>query len=127
MHGASLCKVSCSVTIPSEDPFCGQQPLHTHGATGVNARSTNTNFRSCTKNSVQLRSVTTYWGLKVNFETSILHFHIRWTFVVNQGVIYQCSLKNGLVDLTRQKDCDYRHNIIMILRHFISISNYFES
>jgi hypothetical protein len=49
VHGASLCKVSCSVTIPSEDPFCRQQSLHTHGAPGVNARSTNTNFRSCTK------------------------------------------------------------------------------
>ena len=49
VHGASLCKVSCSLTIPSEDPFCGQQPLHTHGAPGVNARSANTNFRSCIK------------------------------------------------------------------------------
>jgi hypothetical protein len=49
VHGASLCKVSCSMTIPSEDPFCCQQPLHTHRAPGVNARSTNTNFRSCIK------------------------------------------------------------------------------
>ena len=54
VHGASICKVSCSVTIPSEDPFCGQQPLHTHWTPGVNARSTNTNFRSCTKECVLL-------------------------------------------------------------------------
>jgi len=43
------------------------------------------------------------------------------------GEVLPLAIKNGLADFKRQKDCDYRHNIILILRHDISISKYFAS
>jgi len=43
------------------------------------------------------------------------------------GDVLPLAIKNGLPDFTRQKDYDYRHHIILILRREISISNYFAS
>jgi hypothetical protein len=57
VHGATLCEVCRGMTVPLEYPLCGQQPLHTHGAPGVNTRCADANFCTCTKNSITVRKI----------------------------------------------------------------------